>query len=200
MAAWQRVSRRTLVAAALLTLAGCAGMGSMADILMAGTGSGDVSGEVRRIDERNRLIQVSSWYGSSTVRYDGRTEVVYNGRRYPVRSLEYGDRVTVRVRRQDRREPYADRIYVERSARSAGRHEDRRHERRYYAEGRVHRIDQRQGWFELRPDRGSTVRVILPQRPHRGQVDDFRRLRRGDYVRVEGEPINRNRVELVRII
>jgi hypothetical protein len=198
MSEWLRVSRRTAVVGLALALAGCAG--PFADVLMAGTGRGDVSGEVRRVDERNQVIHVGSWLGTSAVRYDRRTRVVYNGREYPVRSLEYGDRVSVAVRRQNRGDLYADRIYVQQSARQAGRHEDRRHARVQYTDGRVHRIDQRQGWFEVRPDRGAAVRVLLPHRASRRQLNDFHRLRRGDWVRVEGVRLQGNRMEMVRII
>jgi hypothetical protein len=200
-AAWMRGS---LVLCAALTLGGCAGLG-VGDVLAAGSGNGDVSGEVRRVDERSRVIQVGSWFGSSHVRYDGRTRVIDDGRERSVRSLRSGDRVTVRVYRGNRGDLYADRIYLERRARDDRRrddrrHEDRRHERLQYVEGRVHRIDHRQGWAEVRPSRGRNVVVTMPRRAARGVSDNFRRIRRGDHVRIEGIPTSRDRIEVVRII
>jgi len=199
MSAWMRLSRYTMMVGTL-ALTSCVGTGAMADVLMGGAGSRDVSGEVRNLDERSRTIHVSNWYGGSSVRYDNRTRVVYEGRSFPIRSLQRGDRVSIQVDRDNRGDLYARRIVLERTSRTARRQEDRRHARTSYVEGRVHRIDQRQGWMEVRPGRGSAVRVVLPQRPNRQQVNSFNRLRRGDHVRVEGVEQGRNRLELVRII
>lgn len=200
MSAWVRRSRGMLLPGVLFALVGCAGMGPMADVLMGGSGSGDVSGEVRRVDGRNRIIQVSNWYGSSSVRYDNRTQVLYNGRSYSIRSLDRGDQVSIQVQRNNRGDLYARRIRLERSGRGSGRSEDRRHARVSYVEGRVHRVDQRQGWVEVRPSRGSSVRVSLPRRASRQQLRSFRRLRRGDHVRLEAAPVRGNQMELIRII
>jgi hypothetical protein len=200
MSALIRFSRPTLLIGGLFALVGCAGMGPMADILMAGSGSGDVSGEVRRVDERSRPIQVSSWHGSSHVRYDGRTQVVNSGRSSSIRNINRGDRVSIQVQRNNRGDLYARRIHVERGGWDDRRGDDRRRARVQYVEGRVNRIDQRAGWMEVRPSRGSSVRVTLPQRANGRQVSEFRRLRRGDHVRVQGTPIGSNRVELIRII
>ncbi|CAN5731376.1 hypothetical protein BH23GEM6_BH23GEM6_16080 [soil metagenome] len=199
MSAWIRLSRCTLVVG-VLALASCVGTGAMADVLMGGAGSRDVSGEVRNLDERNRTIQVSNWYGGSSVRYDNRTQVVYEGRSFPIRSLNRGDRVSIRVERDNRGDLYARRIVLERTSRTARRQEDRRNIRTSFVEGRVHRIDQRQGWMEVRPGRGPTVQVTLPQRPSRQQVSSFNRLRRGDHVRIEAVERGRNQLELIRII
>jgi translation initiation factor IF-1 len=201
MSSWMRLSRRTMVVGGVIAMAGCAGMGPMAEVLTAGTGSRDVSGEVRHVDERSRTIQISNWYGGSSIRYDGRTQVTYSGRSYPIRSLDRGDRVSIQVERGNRGDLYARRIRVESTRRASGQRDDRRAAARLsYVEGRVHRIDQRQGWMEVRPNRGSTVRLTLPQRARRDQVRSFQRLRRGDHVRVQAAPVSRNRMEIVRII
>jgi hypothetical protein len=200
MSALLRLARRSLlVGGGVLALGGCAGVG-MADVLSAG-GAGDrnVSGELRGVDERSRTIQVSSWYGSSHVRYDGRTQVINNGRSMSIRNLERGDRVSIQVQRNNRGDLYARRIHVERGGWNDRRADDRRNARMLNVEGRVHRIEHRAGWMEVRPDRGSSVRVSLPDRASGQQVSEFRRIRRGDYVRVQGRQIGNNRVELVRI-
>ncbi len=200
MSALLRLARRSMVVGGVLALGGCAGVG-MADVLSAGgMGNSSVSGEVRRVDERSRTIQVSSWYGSSNVRYDGRTQVINNGRSMNIRNLGRGDRVSIEVQRNNRGDLYARRIRVERGGWDDRRADDRRNARVQYVEGRVHRIDQRAGWMEVRPSRGSGVRVSLPGRASGQQVSEFRRVRRGDYVRVQGRQIGNNRVELVRII
>ena len=189
---------------ALVALGGCAGMGSMADVLTVGSGSRDISGEVRRVDERNRTIQVSNWYGSSSVRYDNRTRVSGSGRSMSVRSIDRGDRVSIQVQRNNRGDMYARSIRVERGRHTSRnddrRNDDRRNARVSYVEGRVHRIEQRAGWMEVRPSRGSTIRVSLPGRADSREVNAFRRIRRGDHVRIQARPLRGNRMEIVRIL
>ncbi|MEX2584354.1 MAG: hypothetical protein WD766_13885 [Gemmatimonadota bacterium] len=186
----------------LVGVPGCAGvgLGSLADILAGGVlGGGDVSGEVRRIDERRQEIEVQSgWGGAQRVRYDRRTQVIYRQRRYDVRSLERGDLVRVRVENDRRGTPYTNLIYVEASVQDR-RGGDRvgRNVRLERLTGTVYRIDDRSGSFELRMNRG-TVLVILPYDASRSTVERFRRLRRGNRITIEGYPIDRSRVELYR--
>lgn len=200
-------ARRLAPALALLLASGCAGLGGLGtleDVLggMGGLGTGDqVRGEVGYVDERSREIEVRTSFGRTTrLRYDSRTEVIHRDRRYSVRSLERGDRVEARVQERRDGELYADRIYVERSVRDGGGGGD-------YGdgeEGRVQRFDGRAGWvdqqrgrFQLRSGHGSYT-VSLPYNPGRSTTDRFRRLRSGDSVRLQGELLGRDRVELVR--
>jgi len=199
MSDWMRRTNFVLMIG-VLALTGCVGTGAMADVLTGGGGSRDISGEVRSVDERNRTILVSNWYGGSSVRYDNRTQLIFDGRAVPIRSLNRGDRVSMQVQRDNRGELYARRIHLERTSRTARGQQDRRSVRTSYVEGRVHRIDQRQGWMEVRPSRGPIVQVVLPQRANRQQTSRFNRLRRGDAVRIEGVETGRNRLELIRII
>jgi hypothetical protein len=199
MSSWMRLSRSAMVVGVLVALSGCAGMGSMAEVLTASSGARNISGDVRHIDERSRTIQISSRSGSTTVHYDGRTQATYDGRSFPIRSLNRGDRVSIQVERGNRGDLYARRIRVESTRRASGQRDDRRGAQLAYVAGTVQRIDQRQGWMEVRPSRGSTVRLTLPQRATRSQVTSFQRLRRGDHVRVEALPVGRNRMEIVRI-
>jgi hypothetical protein len=199
MSSWMRLSRSAMVVGVLVALSGCAGMGSMAEVLTASSGSRNVSGEVRHVDERSRTIQISTRSGATSIHYDGRTQVTYDGRSFPIRSLDRGDRVSIQAERGNRGDLYARRIRVESTRRAGGQRDDRRGAQLAWVEGRVQRIDQRQGWMEVRPSRGSNVRLTLPQRATRGQVSSFQRLRRGDHVRVEALPVSRNRMEIVRI-
>lgn len=178
----------------------------MADVLggmggMGGMGS-QVRGEVEWVDDRGRQIEVrSGWGQSSRVRYDSRTEVVYRNQRYSVRDLERGDVVSMQVRRASNGESYADRIYVEESVRdrrgSGYPSSDYPSGRREVFDGRILDIDYGRGWFEL-DSRDGRYRVSLPYNPSRSLTDRFRRLRRGDSVRIEGERLNHERVELYR--
>jgi cold shock CspA family protein len=196
-----QASRRGAVRALLLALV-FAATGCAATEALAGAGNGEVSGEVRRVDERSRTIEVGSWYGGArNVRYDSRTRAVADGRDLPVRALERGDRVSMSVYRGRDGALYTDRIYLERSARGYPRTEPTRGGgvRAYTYEGRVAKIDSRKGSFELQPSRGQKVKVSLPSRPGSALERDFRRLRNGQYVRVQAEPLRGNQVRAVRI-
>ena len=54
----------------------------------------------------------------------------------------------------------------------------------------VKRIQYDLGVFEVRPTTGRTVTVSIPYNAKAADVENFRRLRRGDHVRVEGEFVN----------
>jgi len=57
-------------------------------------------------------------------------------------------------------------------------------------EGTVERINYDRGVFDIRPRSGRTVNVLIPYNARAADVDNFRSLRRGDHVRVEGEFVN----------
>ncbi|HEV2148626.1 MAG TPA: hypothetical protein VGR37_14575 [Longimicrobiaceae bacterium] len=209
---------RAALALVLLTGAGC-GPGIMEDVLEGvvypdrypdrrddrrGSYRDEIRGEVSGVDTRNRRIHVRERDGRGvTAYYDGRTRVEHRGRDYRVSALERGDEVSIRVRR-DGRHLYADHVYVRESARDRGgrgRDRDRgRDERRYVerVEGRVQSINQGQGRIQVRDERGGRVVVSLPRDASRGTWERFRRLRRGDYVRMDVVPTGRDRAELYR--
>jgi hypothetical protein len=191
-------ARWAVLALALLSAAGCAGMGagSLEEILggMGGFG-GDVRGEVDWIDTRQHEIEVRASFGQRTrVYYDSRTQVLYRGQRYSVNSLASGDRIAVQVERNRRGESYARVINLEQSLRDQGG-SDQVGTTRF--DGQVGWIDTQRGRFELRSSRGSYT-VSLPYNPDRSTVDRFRRLRAGDNVRIEGELLGGGRIELER--
>ena len=201
------VRLRTMAATAPLALllgtSGCASMGSLDQILGdlgGGLYGGDISGEVRQVDSRRQEIELTSgWGGSEWIRYDGRTEVIYRERRYDVRDLERGDQVRVRVDEGRRdRDRYASVIYVERSV-DERRSDDRDYGRIERFDGRVREIDTREGWMEVEVDR-SLVLVELGYDPSRDVRDRFRRLRRGDRVRMEVQQTSDYRFELRRFL
>ncbi len=198
---------RAALLLAVLPLAGCAGMGTLSDVL-----GGDVSGEIRRVDERRQEIRVrTSFGGSRTVDYDRHTRVLYRQKRYPIRALEPGDQVSMRVQRDPRGGLYTDYIRVERSAwdrrqarddrdweRGRSREVDRGFGRETALQGRVARVDRKAGWFRVRDDSRGWFVVTLPSRAASSTVKRFRTLRSGDYVRLDGTLIGRERVELRR--
>ena len=63
-------------------------------------------------------------------------------------------------------------------------------------DGRVERVDLERNSFEIRDQSKERVIVSVPLNARRSDVDRFRALREGDYVRVEGRFLDRERFEL----
>ena len=63
-------------------------------------------------------------------------------------------------------------------------------------EGTVERIQYDMGVFDVRTRTGELVTVSIPYNARTPDVDNFRRLRTGDYVRVEGQFVNRDNLQL----
>ena len=63
-------------------------------------------------------------------------------------------------------------------------------------EGTVERIQYDRGIFDVRTRSGEVFTVSLPYSARAVEVESFRRLRNGDYVRLEGEFINRDNLQL----
>jgi len=213
---------RIALGAVLVAGAACApGMMEevLSDVVYPGGGAygSDLRGEVRSVDTRSRRIEVRARDGRGvTAYYDGRTRVEFRGRGYGVSSLQRGDEVSMRVRRDRGRYLYADHIYVTESARDRGgwgrddrgRDGDRdrgrddrgrdawRESGRLY--GTVNSVDERRWRFEVRGDRGERVWVSVPSDLARGTTDRFRRLRRGDRVDLSVRPLSDDRAELRR--
>lgn len=198
-----RAVRTLTLAAVALSGAGCAQMGTMGDILGGvmgpGAGGGDVTGEVRYVDTRDRRIELRTYEGRTlNVHYDDRTRVVYRGQEYRPTALEAGDEVSLRVQRDNRGAYYTDYIAVQRSvSERGGTGEDAG---RQVLEGTVGRVDYQRGQFEVRSRYGGTVVVSLPYGAHSSDVDRFRRLRSGDYVRLEVELYSQQRAQLIRFL
>ena len=83
-------------------------------------GGGDyqaLQGRVSWVDERAQVIRLDAGgYGQLVdVRYDSRTTVEWQGRRYPARDLDPGDVIRVEARRSGN-SWFAERIWMERNA------------------------------------------------------------------------------------
>jgi translation initiation factor IF-1 len=200
---------RIALGAVLVAGAACApGMMEevLGDVVYPGGGAygSDLRGEVRSVDTRSRRIEVRGRDGRGvTAYYDGRTRVEYRGRGYGVSSLQRGDEVSMRLRRDRGRSLYADHIYVTESARDrGGRGRDDRGRDAWRESGRlygtVNSVDERRWRFEVRGDRGERVWVSVPSDLARGTTDRFRRLRRGDRVDLSVRPLSDDRAELRR--
>ena len=213
---------RGLAAGAALVLAavsgGCANAYGWDGVRDGGGwgGSSEVRGVVNDVHERYRVIRLRRDNGRITeVRYDTRTQVVYQGRRYRPESLDRGDYVSMRVNRDSRGQLYARNVTLRRDARDGyNRDRDRRDNDRWddrrdrdrrddgwgnvrSLDGRVGRVDRSGRRFELRSDRG-TVWVSLPANADRNVRERFQRLRSGDRVHVSGRYAGNGRFQMDR--
>ena len=180
-----------------LALAGCHELGHVGDSGDYGsTTNNNVVGEVRRIDTRNREIQLRTDAGRSVdVRYDNRTSVTYRQKNYDVTNLEPGDYIAMRTERDRDGRLYTDQVTVRESAQDRGG-KGRGSARLDSVEGTVEYIDTRRGTFDVRNRQNRLVIVTIPDNASRSVSDRFNRLREGDNVRVEGRFITQDRFEL----
>jgi translation initiation factor IF-1 len=199
-----RIQRWTgmVAATATLTLAGCAGgLGVLGDILTApgpDGQAGTATVEVQEVREATREIIVRTQGGQQgPVLYDENTQVIYQDQRYPVRALEWGDIVDMRIH-QVQRGYYTDLIQVRTPAQERqGGTRASPEPNVYRVEGTIGAIDGAQGSFTLQMTQGGTIQVLIPAE----QTAARERLRDhlpGDYVRVEVRPIDQERAQLVR--
>lgn len=209
----------TLIVATVISLAGCAPMERVArptlDEVRLGNArgqvtedtrllAGEIRGEVDRIDRSRREISVVADDGRrQLLPYDiNRTHVVYHGWDYTVDNLEAGDRVAFQP--LPRSISYIETIRVlepvqARSGSTIARPAPAR-SRADVVEGTVERVDQSLGTFDLRPNAGRTITVSVPYNAKAADVDSFRGLRRGDRVRVEGEFVNSESLQLLSFL
>jgi len=182
---------------ALLTFAGCHELGHIDGLGdYGGLGNNEVVGEVDNVDTRAREIEIRTDSGrTSVVRYDDKTQVVYQQRNYSVANLERGDYVAARTQQDRDGLIYTDSITVKESVQDRG---DKRGggNRLDRAEGRVEYVDQRRGTFELRDQRNRLIIVSVAFNAPRAVIDQFNRLRNGDYVRIEGRSVGSERFDL----
>jgi len=160
-----------------------------------------LSGEVERVDTSRREVLIETSTGDRMVAYDDRTRVLYRGQEYQPENLERGDVVRVEVLDGRDRVPYADTIEVTQALqdRQAGTDPSDRSDAERIT-GTVEWIDERRGEFGLLTDRRETVTVEVPFDAGTSVRDRFARLDRGDYVRIEADVLDRERVELLRFL
>jgi len=192
-----------------LALALTLGTGCMENIALVGRptleeGREDIVGEVARLDTSARQIHLRATDSRTrVVGYSANAQVVYRGRDYAVTQLEAGDLVAMQVNQDSRGNYYTDLIRVQESI------QDRNQSRRGDAspgssiqtlDGRVEQLDFQRRSFEIRDQSRERVIVSIPSNAERSDVDRFRALRDGDYVRVEGRFLDRQRFELATFL
>jgi hypothetical protein len=167
---------------------------------------GETRAEILAIDPSRRELRVRTDDGrAQALTYDpNNTKVVYHGREYSVENLESGDVIAFQTR--PRTSNHVDTIRVQepvqaRAGSSIARGSPQSPPpRAEVIEGTVERIDYDRGVFDLRPRVGRTVTVALPYNARTADVETFRRLRRGDYVRLEGEFLNPESFQLLAFL
>jgi hypothetical protein len=166
---------------------------------------GEIAGDVTEVNHaRQELYLVADNGQRQVVPFDfNRTRVIYHGRDYSVDSLEAGDRVAYQPAPRSRN--YVDIIRIQepvqaRSAPPPSRAAAPARPRTDVVEGTVERVDPSLGVFELKPRTGRNVTVSVPYNARQGAIDNFRSLRRGDLVRVEGEFVNSDNLQLLSFL
>jgi hypothetical protein len=193
------------LAVALTVSAGCSDNFALArrDTIPAGafqTAPDELVATVERVNSGSREINLRPNDGRiRAIGYSTDTRVMYRGREYPVSQLEVGDIVAMQLRQDSRGNSYADLIRVEESVHD--RNQSRGDTSRAGSgiqtmDGRVERVDFQRSSFEIYGQSRDRVTVSLSDNARRSDVDRFRALRSGDYVRVEGRFLDRERFEL----
>jgi hypothetical protein len=166
---------------------------------------GEILADVTEIDRARRELRVLTADGRRhSLAYDPiSTKVFYHGRDYTVDHLEAGDRIAYLP--APRNSSYVDTIRIQepvqaRAGRTIARPTPPPSPRRDVVEGTVERINYDLGVFDIRPTTGRTVTVSLPYNARAADVDNFRSLRRGDHVRVEGEFVNPESLQLLAFL
>jgi hypothetical protein len=165
---------------------------------------GEIRAEVIEIDPSRREIRVQTDDGRRQVlEYDiSRTRVGYHGWDYGVDQLEWGDVIAFQTSPKDINQVDTIRIQEPVQTRPGAPLTQRTPlpPRPDVIEGTVERIQYDLGVFEVRPRTGSTVTVSVPYNAKPADVQNFRRLRRGDHVRVEGEFVNADNLQLLAFL
>ena len=150
-----------------------------------------ITAMVNGVDEQLQEVYLrTSGNQHYVVNYTPETRVAGRDRQISVSDLKIGDRVRVNLRDNSGRRLYADEIFLE-SAAAPGASGIRT------VEGTVERILPERGFLELRAINGELLTVYVPESSSAATRDRFNRIRAGDVVRLEGERLSENRLELV---
>jgi hypothetical protein len=165
---------------------------------------GEIEGEVTEVNRPRQEVYVVTTDGHrQTLPYDfDRTIVVYHGREYTIDNLEAGDLIAYKSASTGSGYIETIRIQEPVQARSASRVAELvpPRPRTAVVEGTVERVDYSLGVFDVRPRAGRRVTVSVPYNARVADVDSFRTLRRGDPVRVEGEFVSPDNLQLLSFI
>ncbi len=195
----QRIQRLSATAAIIAFAGACAGnslgnvLGSVLGGGSQGSQSGQVSGTIRGVDSRSQQIAIQQSNGQTIpVYYDNQTQVVYQNQNYSPTALENGDRVTARIQANGNNY-YTDYVQVDQSVNgtSAGT------SGLQMIQGTVRQVDLRNGWFTIADANSyNTLTVTVPYNLNSNDINRFRSLRNGDFVRFYGQYLNNSQIQL----
>lgn len=189
-----------------IAITGCSQLGTLENVLggvlqpgVGSGGSGQVAGTVRGVDAQRGLLQITTTSGQTgNVYFDNRTQVVYQQQNYPVTALEQGDEVQLQLQQDQQGNYYTNYILVTRSVQDAGGYNGGYNNGgSVQAEGRVGWIDYQRGQFSLVTTRG-TYTVAMPYNSSAADANTFRNLRQNSYVRLQGQLVSNNQIQLQR--
>lgn len=164
----------------------------------------EIFAEIARVDTRSRQLHLRPEDSRDRmVGYSADARVLYRGREYSIAQLASGDKVSMQLTQDSRGNSYTDLIRVQETVQD--RNQSRRDDdgpgaRIQTLDGRVEQLDFQRRSFEIRDQSRERVIVSLPSNAERLDVDRFRELRDGDYVRVEGRFLDRQRFELATFL
>jgi hypothetical protein len=192
----QRI-QRVSAAAVIVALAGACAGNSLGNILGGVMGGGaqsnQLSGTIRGVDTRSQQIAIQQSNGQTVpVYYDNQTQVVYQNQNYPPTSLENGDRVTARIQANGNNY-YTDYVQVDQSVSGTGTGSSSNVQ---LLQGTVRQVDLRNGWFTVDTNGYNTLTVIVPSNMNTNDINRFRSLRSGDFVRFYGQYTSSSQVQL----
>ncbi|MFN2637445.1 MAG: hypothetical protein ABR585_10495 [Gemmatimonadaceae bacterium] len=180
---------------ALMAFTACSSLGGLGNVLgsVLGGGGNQVQGTVMAVDTRSQQVAIQQSDGQSVyLQYDSQTRVVYNNQNYSVTSLERGDQVTANVQQTNNNSYYTDVIEVNQSIRGGSTSTSGNVQA---FEGTVRQVDYQNGWFTFDTN-NARYTVTMPYNPRTNDVNTFRSLRNGQYVRLYGTYLSNSRIEL----
>ena len=149
---------------------------------------------VRTDDGRDRVMS----YSTNSI------TVAYHGWAYTVENLQSGDIIAFQTDPRNSSHIESIRVQEPVQARTSPAPSSARpfppSPRSNVIEGTVEKIQYDRGIFDVRTRSGEVFIVSLPYSARAVEVESFRRLRTGDYVRLEGQFINRDNLQLESFI
>jgi hypothetical protein len=187
-----KICRIGVVVLAVSVLYGCEHVALIGRPTLEGRGGPrQVTATVNGIDHGLREIYLRAASDQHyVVNYTADTRVLADGREYGARGLKLGDRVRVALREGDDKRLYAEEIRVDSAAAPGPIGVSA-------VEGTVESILPERGVLELRVLSGDLLTIYVPESANEATRSRFRRIRVGDYVRLEGERLGEHRLELL---
>ena len=144
-------------------------------------------GTVEETDHSLQELYLRTEGGQSQVlTYTDRTRVIINGEETPISRLNPGDVLEIRMYGTADGRTLADSIHVRQRGSTGGR----------TIEGTIERVLDDRGVVELRTASGELTAVYLPPNASERIVEEFRRLRPGDFVQLQGFFLGEHQFEL----